>query len=71
MQLQGSEWGERLEWCKTAIGWIRQADPNHMIGGSPSWQVGHPHHDEVMPLFVNFWDNIGVESSFENAAADQ
>ena len=66
MQLQGREWVERAEWCKTAIGWIREADPNHIINGPKSWLVGHPGHDQVMKTFVGSWDVIGVESSFES-----
>jgi hypothetical protein len=66
MQLQDRAWTERLEWCKTAIGWIREADPNHLINGPISWLVGHPDHDNAMKSFVGAWDVIGVESSFES-----
>jgi hypothetical protein len=65
MQLQGPGWQERLEWCKRAIGWIRAADPNHVINGPASWLVGHPDHDTAMQAFVGEWDAIGVEASFE------
>ena len=66
MQLQDRDWTQRLEWCKTAIGWIREADPNHLINGPISWLVGHPDHDNAMKSFVGYWDAIGVESSFES-----
>lgn len=66
MQLQGKEWVERLEWCKTAIGWIREADPNHLINGPISWLVGHPGHNAALKSFLNSWDVIGVELSFES-----
>jgi len=66
MQLQGKGWAERAAWCKTAIGWIHEADPNHIVNGAISWLVGHPGHDEAMKTFVNGWDVIGVESSFES-----
>jgi len=65
MQLQGAGWKDRLEWCKKAIGWIREADPNHLINGPQSWLVGHPGHNEAMGAFVPDWDVIGVEASFE------
>ena len=65
MQLQGDGWKERLAWCKKAIAWIREADPNHLINGPNSWLVGHPGHNEAMQVFVPDWDVIGVETSFE------
>jgi len=65
MQLQGGGWKDRVEWCKKAIGWIREADPNHLINGPSSWLVGHPGHNEAMKAFVPAWDVIGVEASFE------
>jgi hypothetical protein len=65
MQLQGFGWKERCEWLKTAIGWIREADPNHLINGPQSWLVGHPGHNQAMPAFIPHWDAIGVETSFE------
>jgi hypothetical protein len=66
MQLQGKGWQEHRDWCATAIGWIREADPNHLIDGPGSWLVGHPNHDEAMKAFVGKWDAIGVELSFES-----
>jgi len=66
MQLQGGGWQERVERCKQAIEWIRQADPNHLINGPVSWLVGHPHHNSAMKHFVPDWDVIGVEASFEH-----
>lgn len=65
MQLQGGGWQQRVEWCKKAIGWIREADPDHVINGPISWLVGHPHHNSAMKQFVSHWDVIGVEASFE------
>jgi len=65
MQLQDDAWKERLAWLKTAIGWIRAADPRHIINGPISWLVGHPGHNEAMQAFVPDWDVIGVEASFE------
>ncbi|MBM4032311.1 MAG: hypothetical protein FJ291_11045 [Planctomycetes bacterium] len=65
MQLQDAGWKERVEWCKKAIGWIREADPNHLIAGPSSWLVGHPGHNEAMKAFVPDWDVIGVEASFK------
>jgi hypothetical protein len=65
MQLQGPEWKDRLKWCRRAIEWIREADPNHVINGSRSWLIGDPDHNETMPAFVPQWDVIGVEASFE------
>jgi hypothetical protein len=65
MQLQGAQWTERLKWCKQAIAWIREADPNHLINGPISWLVGHPRHNQAMQAFVPDWDVIGVEASFE------
>ena len=65
MQLQGEGWKERLAWCKKAIPWIREADPNHLINGPSSWLVGHPGHNEAMQAFIPDWDAIGVETSFE------
>ena len=65
MQLQGAGWKERAEWCKRAIGWIRQADPNHLISGPASWLVGHPGHNAAMRAFVGAWDVVGVEASFQ------
>jgi len=65
MQCQGDGWRERVEWCKKAIGWIREADPNHLINGPSSWLVGHPGHNEAMKAFVPDWDVVGVEASFE------
>ncbi len=65
MQCQGQGWQDRVEWCKKAISWIREADPNHLIAGPSSWLVGHPGHNEAMKAFVPDWDAIGVEASFE------
>ncbi|HUT35761.1 MAG TPA: hypothetical protein VNE39_19905 [Planctomycetota bacterium] len=65
MQLQDAGWKERVEWCKKAIGWVREADPNHLINGPASWLVGHPGHNEAMKAFVPHWDVVGVEASFE------
>lgn len=64
MQLQDGNWRERVEWLKTAIRWIRQADPNHLVMGPESWLVGHPDHNPTMRSFVPDWDVIGVEASF-------
>src|SRR5581483_2442111 len=36
MPLQGPDWRQRVEWLKQAIGWIREADPNHLINGPES-----------------------------------
>ena len=66
MQLQDAGWKDRLEWCKKAIGWIREADPNHLVAGPSSWLVGHPGHNEAMKAFVPDWDVVGVEASFES-----
>jgi hypothetical protein len=65
MQLQQG-WAQRLERCKRAIPWIREADPNHVINGPISWLIGHPGHNNAMKHFVPEWDVIGVEASFEH-----
>jgi hypothetical protein len=65
MQLQGRNWRQRLAWLKTAIPWIREADPNHLINGPESWLVGHPGHNQALPAFTSEFDAVGVEASFE------
>ncbi len=65
MQLQDRNWKTRVAWLKTAIGWIREADPDHLISGPESWLIGHPGHNEALPEFLPDWDVVGVEASFE------
>ena len=66
MQLQGRGWQQRLQQCRRAIEWIREADPDHLINGPVSWLIGHPRHNATMKHFVPHWDVIGVEASFEH-----
>ncbi|MBT9588845.1 hypothetical protein IV102_36255 [bacterium] len=65
MQLQGAGWPLRLQAVKKAMGWLREADPQHLINGPESWLVGHPGHQQAMKIFMPLYDVIGVETSFD------
>lgn len=71
MQLQGPGWPLRLKAAEATMGWVRRADPHHLINGPESWLVGHPGHQQAMKTFMPLFDVIGVETSFEEVPEPQ